>query len=150
GAPAWPRTRRLLEEADALARRIDHPHALGMVALARGAAEFTAGRWHTAPTLLEQAEQIFRDRCTGVAWERATAHVFRLWSLFYLGELAEMSRLSDLLLKEARQRGDLYAAASLGTFTAPMARLADDDPDGARQLLDESLGQWCPRGFHLQ
>jgi hypothetical protein len=150
GGPARRRTQRLLDAAEALTRRIDHPHARGMVALARGAAEFTSGRWKAAPPYLEQAEQIFRDRCTGVAWELDTAHVFRLWSLFYLGELAEMSRRSDLLLQEARQRGDLYAATHIGAFTGPIARLAAGDPDGARQLLDESLRQWCPEGFHLQ
>ncbi len=150
GGPTGGRAARLLDEAEALARRIEQPYARGLVVLARGAAEFTSGRWKSAVPFLEQAEQTFRDGCTGVAWERDTAHVFLLWSLFYLGELADMGRRTDLLLQEARQRGDLYAATHLGVFSGPMARLSAGDADGARQLLDESLRQWSPQGFHLQ
>ena len=117
GCAAWPRTAKLLDAAQSLAQRINHPHALGITTLSGGVAEFTTGRWRNARTCLERAEGILRDRCTGVAWELDTAHTFTLWSLFYLGELAEMSRRSARLLKEAQERGDLYAVTTLGTFT---------------------------------
>ena len=150
GCAHWPRTLKLLDEARTLARRIEHPHALGITTLSAGVAEFTSGRWQNARAGLERAEQILRDQCTGVAWELGTAHTFSLWSLFYLGELARMSQRSALLLREAQERGDLYAATTLGAFTEAIARLAADDAAGARRMVSEFLGQWSQQGFHVQ
>jgi hypothetical protein len=45
GWPARRRTARLIAAAEALAQRTGHPHALGMAALAKGAAEFLEGRF---------------------------------------------------------------------------------------------------------
>jgi serine/threonine protein kinase len=150
GVAAWPRTSRLLRAAHQLAQRIQHPHALGITLLSAGVADFTRGHWKSACSHLEAAEQILRERCTGVAWELGTAHTFSLWSRFYLGEVAEMSRQSARLLEEARERGDLYAATTLGTFTEAIARLAADDPAAARRTVTDYLQQWSQRGFHVQ
>jgi hypothetical protein len=108
------------------------------------------GRWQAAVHLLEEAESIFRSRCTGVAWELDTAHTFTLWALVYRGELAEMSRRSERLLAEARERGDLFAATNLGTFMVPHVLLAADQPEEARRAIEEALAQWPRGGFHLQ
>jgi serine/threonine protein kinase len=150
GRPTWPRTARLLEAAQAQAKRIGHPHAVGMATLATGIAEFTLGRFASALPLLEQAEGTFRDRCTGVTWELDTAHAFTLWALVYMGEFAELARRSSRLLQEARERGDLYAATTIGTFVEPHLRLAADDPAAARQMVRQFLEQWSREGFHLQ
>ena len=108
------------------------------------------GRWHPALALLGRAEVILRQRCTGVAWELDTIHVFTLWSLFYAGDLGEMSRRCAACLKEADERGDLYESANLGSFVGPLVRLVDDDLAGARQVLQSSVERWSPPGFHLQ
>jgi serine/threonine protein kinase len=150
GGPSWPRTTRLLEAAQGLAQHLGNPHALGMATLASGIAEFTRGRFPASLALLEQAASTFRDRCTGVAWEVDTAQAFLLWALVYVGDFAALARRSSALLKEARERGDLYAATTIGTFVEPHVRLAADDPAGARQLVREFLGQWSREGFHLQ
>ena len=72
GRPAWRRTERLVAAADGLAHRLGHPHALGMASLSAGAAEFLIGRYDQAVELLNRAEAIFRERCTGVIWELDT------------------------------------------------------------------------------
>ncbi len=150
GRPAWRRTEALLHAARTLAERINHPHALGLATMAAGIAEFTMGRWRPALAFLERAEGVLRQRCTGVAWELDTIHVFALWALFYAGDLAETSRRCAALLKEAEERGDLYESANLGSFVGPLVRLFDDDPAGARQVLRSSVERWSPPGFHLQ
>ena len=82
GCAAWPRTARLLEAAQSLAQRLNHPHAQGITTLSAGVAEFTAGRWRNARTCLQRAEGILRDRCTGVAWEPGhRAHLHALVAL---------------------------------------------------------------------
>jgi len=150
GSPGWKRTRRLLEAADGIARRVGNPHPIAMATIARGVAEFTMGRWAAAVPLLAEAETILRERCTGVTWELDTAHTFSLWALVYQGKFAEMGGLADQLLREAEERGDLYVQTNLGTFMVPHARLAADDPAGARAAVRRSLERWSAEGFHLQ
>ncbi len=150
GGPARRRTERLLEEAQALARRLDHPHALGMARLAAGIHEFFIGRFPRSREFCEQAEGIFRDRCTGVMWELDTAHAFGLWSLVYMGELAQLRRRFQVLYKEAQERGDRYDAANLGTQIGSVVRLAAGDVAGARELLREVMAHWTQEGFNIQ
>ena len=90
-------------------RRLDSPYLRGMVAMVRGAALLMQGQWRPACRSLDQAEQLFRNRCTGVTWERDTVHNFMLWALIQLGEIAELKRRWTVLYRESQERGDLYA-----------------------------------------
>ncbi|HEX5102223.1 MAG TPA: hypothetical protein VFV87_00325, partial [Pirellulaceae bacterium] len=150
GLPARRTTARLLEAAGRLADRIEHPHALGMVMLCRGISGYMEGRWKDGRQFSEQAEAVFRDHCTGVAWELDTAHSFANWSLFFLGEVAELTRRLPILLQEARERGDLYSATNLGTFVGHLTWLAADDPEGAEHDMHQVMALWSHRGFHVQ
>jgi hypothetical protein len=151
GSHGWTRTATLLDLAQKVAEESEHPHALGMAAMARGIAEFTMGRWATAVPQLDLADAMLRERCTGVAWELDTDHAFATWALLYMGEFAELGRRTALLLKEAEERGDLYAYATLGVMVHPLALLAGgDDPDAARAFVDSSRRRWVTDGFYLQ
>ena len=91
-------TTRLLDRAAELASRVEDPYASGMVALARGVSAYLEGRWTLAQMECDRAETIFRDSCTGVAWELDTAHAFALWGLSHQGAVAELSRRWPILL----------------------------------------------------
>ena len=80
-------------------------------------------------TQFTQAIAIFQDRCRGVTWERGTAELFLLRTLFMMGEFAEAGRLSVPLLKDARERGDLYSAIMNGAYLGANVHLAADDVD---------------------
>lgn len=150
GGAKWHRTQELLAAAEVAAHLSTHPHAQGIAVLSHGIAEFTMGHWQRAFERLEEAENVLRNRCTGVAWELGTTHAFLLWCLLYMGRLGEMNQLSSQLLNEAEQRGDLYAATTLGAYTEAMARLAEDAPERARQAVRASLARWSHEGFHVQ
>jgi hypothetical protein len=143
-------TARLLDRADELAGRVEHPYALGMVALARGVSAYLEGRWTPAQEECDRAETIFRDRCTGVAWELDTAHAFALWGLSHQGAVAELSRRWPILLDRARGRGDLYAVMNLSSYLMSIVRLAADDPDTADRELRQTMSQWSREGYHVQ
>ena len=128
GGPNRRHTLRLLDLAQEMAERDAQPYALGMATLARGTADYLVGHWKSARQYCEQAEAIFRDRCTGVAWELDTVQAFGLWALSHLGETAELSRRWPILLKEARERGDLYAVMNLSTYLMSIVRLAAGAP----------------------
>jgi hypothetical protein len=150
GSRSRARTTRLLEAADELTRQVDHPYPRGMVAMARGIAAAFEGRWRPALALADEAEATFRGSCTGVMWELDTAQRFALWALMYQGEIAELSRRLPVLWKEAEDRDDLYAVTNLALIVGTFARLAADDPDGARREIAHVMTRWSREGFDVQ
>ncbi|MDG3005014.1 serine/threonine-protein kinase [Paludisphaera mucosa] len=144
------RTERLLATAESLARRVEHPYPLGMVTLARGVSAYLEGRWRLAQAQCDEAEAVFRDRCTGVAWERNTADAFSLWGLSHQGETGELTRRWPILLAQAVDRGDLYAAMNLSSYLMSIVRLAADEPARAREELAATNARWSRRGYHVQ
>ena len=86
----------------------------------------------------------------GVAWERTTTRHYAIWSLLWLGQVREASRRVRSQLKAAVERGDVYSAVDLRTFTSNLAWLVDDDPQGARQAVDEAMKPWSKSAFHAQ
>jgi serine/threonine protein kinase len=150
GEAGLPRAVQFLELARSLADRLDDPYALGLIHLAGGMTTLCAGRWPSAKVLLEQAGEIFKERCRGVTWERDTADLFLLRVLIMMGEFAELSRLSGPLLKDARERGDVYSALMNGAYATVNVCLAADDAAGARRLVRELLAQWPSEEFNIQ
>jgi hypothetical protein len=144
------RTEELLGVAEALARQLARPYPAALVALAKGIADALEGRWQSAWALCDQAEGIFRTHCTGVMWELSTAHRFALWPLMFLGEVAEIRRRLAALIKEARERNDLYAVTNLSLVIRTFVRLADDEPERARREVRQVMDAWSQQGFHVQ
>jgi hypothetical protein len=144
------RTAALVGIAHGIAERIDQPHALGLAAWAAGASAYLEGRWRDGHERNEQALAIFRGRCTGVFWEAASAEAFSLWSLFYLGELAEIGRRLPALIKQARDRSDLYDATNLRASHTNIWWLVTDDPERAAAEAIDAVREWSPKAFHLQ
>jgi hypothetical protein len=120
-----------------------------MAALASGVAVYCLGRWKEAHAACERADEIFRGRCSGVAWELTTVRVISLPALIWMGEHAEAFRRLHLYRKEAQERGERYSLASLGVFGVH-ERLAADDPGQAQSDLDAIMAVWSHRGFHVQ
>ncbi len=150
GLPASRRTGRLLQAADSAARLAPEPYTHGILQLARAIAAYLQGRWKEARTFAEPAEAIFRDQCTGVAWEIDTARIFALWSLNYLGEIGELRRRWSEWMKDAKERGDMYMVGTLGTLGMALVRVADDDLPTAEDELREVSRLWSRQGFHIQ
>ena len=143
-------TAQLLDRASALASRVEDPNASGMVALARGVCAYLEGQWTLAQSECDRAETIFRDGCTGVAWELDTSHAFALWALSHQGAVAELSHRWPILLDLARARGDLYAVMNLSSYIMSIVRLAADEPNTADRELRQTMSQWSREGYHVQ
>src|SRR5262249_6493424 len=73
---------------------------------------------------------------------------FWLATLFYLGEWREMSRLTQVLLREASDRGDVVAQLGLRTGRCNFAWLLSNRPDEAQAQL-AAASQTLGEGFHL-
>jgi tRNA A-37 threonylcarbamoyl transferase component Bud32 len=150
GEHAHERSERLIARADALAHEVQHPHAIAIIAMIRGAAAFLEGRWPSARERLELAEPLLRE--SAAAWQIDTHlyHLYYLLALFNLGEVHEVVRRVPLLVAEARERDDLTAATSLRTRAGYLPPLAADDPDTARREVRDAMAHWPRTGFHAQ
>jgi hypothetical protein len=141
----------VLAVVDALARRLDTPMAHAIAAGTTGIIAHFEGRFRASIEPLERAEELFRDRCTGLSWERSTGQIFHLYSLSVLGRLRALTARLDQLVSEARARGDLYAQTNLAITVGFQCRLAEDRPDEARRSVRAALETWnAPDEYHIQ
>ncbi|MCA9521732.1 MAG: hypothetical protein KC609_12195, partial [Myxococcales bacterium] len=150
GLPSRDKSEMLMTLARDLADEIGHPHARALSLLVEGVASFLWGEWTRCFKFCERSEKMFRDECTGVAWELANCKIYSFASLFYMGELGDMMHGMPIYLREAREVGDLYSSAMLRTFFHNAVLLADDNPRLAQQNLKEVGESWSHDGFHVQ
>jgi tetratricopeptide (TPR) repeat protein len=145
---ARKRIDKLLPLAKELAADVGDPKATGWVLGAEAFLHFQVGHWRKALDGFVRAEELLRG-CTNVRWELATSQIHRLFSLGSLGAIAESVRTGRQYLREADERGDLYAGTMLRLVTAP-ALLAEDRADEAEQSIGKALEQWTQSNYHLQ
>jgi serine/threonine protein kinase len=150
GSRSRRRTAYYLQAAEALARQVDRPYAHALVSLSRGIAAALEGDWRNGLRLCDEAAHILRDSCTGALWELGTAHRFTLWPLMFMGEVVEINRRLPRLLKEARERDDLYEETNLCLAVRTFVRLAANEPERARTELAQVMERWSQQGFHVQ
>jgi serine/threonine protein kinase len=150
GSRARRRTRRYLETVESLAQEVNQPYARALTSLAGGVAAALAGEWREARRLCDETEHLLHDSCTGALWELGTVHRFALWPLMFMGEIVEINRRLPRLLKEARERDDLYEETNLCLVIRTLTRLAADEPQRAREELAQVMERWSHEGFHVQ
>jgi serine/threonine protein kinase/tetratricopeptide (TPR) repeat protein len=148
--PDRRRAARLVQVADQIARREDAPHAIGMIALARGLMAYLEGSWKQSLEYCDQADGVFRNHCTGAAGHLNTVHSFALWALIRMGELAELNRRWPALIQEARERGNMYLESNIINYIMCIVNLSNDNPAAARDGSRPAPGQWSRQGFHFQ
>jgi hypothetical protein len=150
GVPGLRDTERLVALSKEVAARTGHPHAVGLSILFDGYRAFLIGAWAETRAIMEAAERHLREHCTGVAWELTNAQLLCAWALGFQGEIDVLSERLPEYVREARERGDLFAIANLRNGLPNIHRLARGDVDGARRDIDEVMRDWSVDGFHLQ
>ncbi|MBL8955083.1 MAG: AAA family ATPase [Myxococcaceae bacterium] len=144
------RVSQLLGEARKLAERVGDGRLHGTIDLCAAVAQFLVGRWRESLGSSGQAEQWFKELGNAVTWEAANARLFSVWSLFYMGEIAELMRRVPALKREAEHRGDLYAATSLELGLSNVATVAAGEPGRARDDVRAAMARWGRSSFHFQ
>jgi tetratricopeptide (TPR) repeat protein len=141
---------RLFKMAEALAIPHKNPYWIGFVKLTRGEAESFLGHWRRAIPICEEAEAVLRQDCTGVHFEISIVALDSITSLFFLGEIKELSRRIPGIVREAAQRDDLFAGVAPRTYFGNMVWLAADRVEEARRQAQRALAGWPPEPFLLQ
>jgi hypothetical protein len=113
-------------------------------------AEFQLGRFRSAAEHGETCVRRLREDCTGVLWQVGGVEVQVLWSLFYLGELGELTARVDAAVGQARLRGNRFDAANFGTGLPALAWAVADRTAQGRLEVQDTMAEWSSRGFHLQ
>jgi len=144
------RVEKVLARTAAVAGEAASPDADRWVVMGEAFCRYLLGEWQRAGELCEQAVAMIRERGRGMFWERNFFVVYSLWSLYYRGEIAEMTRRVPELLHEAESRGDLYMVTNLCNGAPGLSRLVRDDLDGARRMARESMAVWSQRDYLLQ
>ena len=103
--------KRYLRYTRQVAAAYGHPYGRASLEMARGCSAHLQGRWRTAQTSSDRAVAYLTDfECRDVAWELDTARTFAMWSLMYMGEVAELTRRQPNLLRIARKQRSLRGA----------------------------------------
>ncbi len=150
GIATRDRTLALHEAAKEVAQRCDEPYVRGFIELSGSVLAFHAHRWKVGAERGERAATIFREQCTGAAWELGQANTFLLWCMSWMGEYAAMSRRAALILEEAEKKGDLFTGANLGGYIQPLGLLARGEADEPLRLIARNVSPWSRTFYHVQ
>ncbi len=148
-APGSAYARRILSSCDAMLERRRDAVAGFYLDAAHGISHFMTGEWSMARARFETCIE-HSAGLSGMSWERGLVHFQLMWSLFYLGELAQMRRRIPPLLQDARDRGDLFTVSGLTLGLNNIVILDREGPESAEQEIREVLSRWTVRGYHLQ
>jgi hypothetical protein len=125
-------------------------HSRAWVTATKGVAACLEGRWRDSLASLDDGARRLRTECTGAAWEFASASVFALWALYWLGDMRELAIRVPPLHKDALERGDLYLSTNARIGRANVIWLAANDPERAAWELADAMSRCTQRGVHVQ
>jgi eukaryotic-like serine/threonine-protein kinase len=150
-APGSRRLKRYQRIDAALQRSVaaePSPLIKGLVGMAKSGAAYFLARFPECVQEGDAAESILRDQCVGTHWEVGTTSGFVLGALVFMGELAEIARRFPQRLRDAKERGDRAAQASLLLVGSCYELwLAQDDPRQATAELEALRAQWPAKRF---
>jgi hypothetical protein len=144
------RSARMLAVVRRLADASGDPYDHAWADTAAGTSAWLGAEWEAAVHHCDRAAATFRARCQGVAWEIATNEVYALSACAFLGRLRELAARVPRSLRDAEDRGDLYAANNCRLGQISVVWLAEDRPDHALALAAEVESGWRPEVFHTQ
>ena len=131
----WEIARRLAEAEETPATKLAVRATSGVTLCLRG-------RWRDAINTLDPLVSMITNRRAA----QQSAVLFTLYSLYFLGELNELTRRYTRLVAEAEEHGNIFMSASLRAISAVPVWLAADDPARARRELAQAA-QWAEGKF---
>jgi tetratricopeptide (TPR) repeat protein len=149
GGRVLRRTEQLLKRCHALAAQCGQPVAIAWAHMAHGLSYYFMGRARDALESMERAQELWRV-IPGSLWEQDTLQTFATNARMDLGQVGRVARDTPIALRDAEQRGNKYAVASLSLTQATIALLAVEGSDATLARIDHALAGWSKRGFHLE
>ncbi len=126
-----------LDVAEAVARRLDQVEAHAVIAFAKGLSVYENGRLEPALHELQKAEDLYRNHCSGGAFEMRLSRMVMAQLLLIRRQLEDLHLLKDWV-REAEDRGDRVSSSRL-RMPLVTAFLVSDEADAALTTLDAAL-----------
>jgi serine/threonine protein kinase len=140
----------VLRAAQPLVTRLNDPYLSALLLGTEAGAAGAEGNWVECCRLSDLAEHSLRDSGSSLGWELIIVHSFALQALWFRGDLAELNRHLNRLLKESEGREELYTLRNHSFTSRALVRLAADEPDRARAELIQVPPWQAPRPYHVQ
>lgn len=140
---------RWLVAAESLAAANHDRRGTLFATVVRGILDVCCGRWEGARRSLDLGIRGLEAECVGVGWELAIARTTALHAYFYGGELRELARRTEALVKASASRGDI-AAELEGWFYRAKVHLVEDEPDRALEIVAQSIERWTGTDYGYQ
>lgn len=139
----------ILQQVREIVAETQAPYLRAVSWMVHGYAHWVSFRLPEALGALVQAERTLSESCIDVAWELTNVRAALLNGLWNAGRLAQHDELARDWLRDARERGDRYAAAQLTVLgLGYQSSLTQGRPEAAEAVLDSSLSGW-PETFQL-
>lgn len=139
GAAKHSRAADFLAKGEDIARGSGDPRAEAHTLLMGAGVAFFDHRYREVLARCAEGEVLCRTRCVGVTWELANMRFLSAYALAYLGEIARLREQLPDMLTHARERGDHFALTNFRVGMIPLAWLAADQPDEARQHVTDAM-----------
>jgi len=141
----------LLRMASSVAERQADPYPSALTTLSSAVFSWLNGRWKRSLEHAEAAQRAFTEHCGSPSWETVTAQIFSMGALLRMGELNEHRSRMPALIRNAHERGNVYAEISVPLLGyAHLTRLADDEPQQAAESVRQLIAAWTTSRFDLQ
>jgi tetratricopeptide (TPR) repeat protein len=137
---------RLLKACRAILDQHPSPYGEAMLEMAIGITNSHLGHRREVMQHLQAAEEQFVSKCPGTHWERTTTRFFICTSLLNSCQMPDLEQRVNLLLSDARERGDRFTYAIIASFVADIPLLARDRPAEARSSVAEAIAGWRQPG----
>lgn len=145
-----PKARALLVQASELAERIGDPQAIAHASLAWSMSNLVQMDFPPSIEAGWECDRILRERCTDVAWALGTAHCSILINYWNVGRYDLLNEHGPRFFIEAQDRGDLYAKTMIACGGLWAGLLAEDKPEEAVEVVEDSMRKWGRTDFQLQ
>jgi len=149
-AAPMKKARGLLERAEALADAIGDPETRAWVDLSWATAHLNQFEFAPALERAKQADEVFRAECTGVPWELSTTHAILTMSLWSMGRYRELAAVAPQVLREARERSDVYGSTTITTTGAYALSIAEDRAEEGAERVQAAMREWGQPPFQMQ
>jgi serine/threonine protein kinase len=144
------RATRLLARLDELTRDLDSPAAPSQLLTTRAFIDFFVhNNFRRALEQWNEAITSYRAVIGRAGFELDTVSLFSCWSLYYLGEIGELSRRVPAMAEAAVRSGNRYTAVTL-RCAFPLAWLARLEPEAIESDLDAALTSWTTAAGNYQ
>jgi len=135
--------------SDALFARADlikgqaSPDLVAFRAFARGQSALVRWKLRDAESALLEAETLYRETCPEEHWQHTNVRSLLLSTWFTLGRFGRLMHNADVWLRDAEQRGDKFALASLGVVGFGFMRhIMRGDLDAAAEEIERAMKPW--------